>query len=216
MRLLRGLLIIVTAAIASAGGASRVMAQTSAAQAELVALEPVRQDINQVEAALRRGGLSVNALGEFSRRLIPVRDDLRNRIAELEPRLAQIDERLKQLGPAPARDTAPEASQIADERARLNAAHSDLDAALKQARLLASRAEQASADLLDRRRSAYAQEMLEQSSSALSPFFWIDAAGALSDEVSALGLVLRTWWSLVAAGGLLKLASAAFLGLLLA
>ncbi len=78
-----------------------------------------------------------------------------------------------------------------------------------------ARAEQAAGALTDRRRSAYAQEMLEQTSSALSPFFWAEAASALSGEMSNLGLVLRTWWALVVASGFLKLASAIFLGVIL-
>ena len=214
MKLTRGLFLALVLIAAFSGGISRLAAQ-SPAQAEISALEPIRLNINQIESAIRRGGLSINAIDEFSRRLSPVRDDLRNRIGELEPRLAQIDERLKQLGPAPAKDAAPEAPTIAAERGRLNEAHTDLDAALKQARLLAARVEQAAGALTDRRRSAYAQEMLEQSSSALSPFFWADAASALSGEMSNLGLVLRTWWALVVAGGFLKLASAIFLGVIL-
>jgi small-conductance mechanosensitive channel len=123
---------------------------------------------------------------------------------------------MKQLGPAPAKDAAPESATIAAERARLDSAHGNVDAALKQARLLSSRVDQLSATIADKRRSAYAQQLLEQSPSALSPFFWGETAAAVPDEANSVVLQIRNWWDMVAAnGGWLKLATALLLGCLL-
>src|SRR5881394_1535157 len=87
-----GLVLAVFLALATAGPAQ---------QAPLVGIEPIRAALDQIEAAARRGGLGVRALTDLSQRLGPLREDLRDKAAELEPRLADIDARLKGLGAAP-------------------------------------------------------------------------------------------------------------------
>src|SRR3954469_1629996 len=103
-----------------------------AQQAPLIGIEPIRLALDQIETAVRRGGLGVRGLTDLSQRLGPLREDLRDKAAELEPRLADLDARLKGLGPAPAKDAGPEDQAIAAERARLAQQRGELDAALKQ------------------------------------------------------------------------------------
>src|SRR3954454_12919689 len=75
-----------------------------AQQAPLIGIEPIRVALDQIEAAARRGGLSVRGLTDLSQRLGPLREELRDKASDLEPRLADLDARLKGLGPAPAKD----------------------------------------------------------------------------------------------------------------
>ncbi len=188
LRSLRALLALALASIAFTLAAA---AQPPADPAEQ--LDRIRLALDRVEAALKREGLPVQALYDLGQTLNPLRQELRGAIAGLEPRLAQVDAGLKQLGPAPAKDAPAESEAIATERIRLNAEFGQLDAALKQARLLASRADELAERITDRRRAAYAKQLFEQSPSALSPFIWIDAARALPAEVENLGQLLRTW-----------------------
>jgi potassium efflux system protein len=170
----------------------------------------VRLVLDQIEATLRRDGLSVRALFDLGQALNPVRDELRGKIAELEPRLAQVDARLKQLGPAPAPNAPPENAAIAAERASLNAEYGELDAALKEARLLTARADQLADQITERRRTTSARQLLAQTQSVLSPLFWLEAASALPGELESLAALLQSWARVVASpNGLVRVALAA-------
>ncbi len=160
-------------------------------------LETTRLLLDRVETSLKRDGLSVQTLYELGRTLVPARDELRAKVASLAPRLAQAEARLKQLGPPPAKDAPPEAPAIAEERARLNKDFSELDAPLKQARLLAARADQLAELITERRRSAYAEQLFEQTPSVLSPSLWLAAARALPDEFAGMAEVIGAWWELL-------------------
>lgn len=170
-------------------------------QAPLVGIDPIRASIDQIEAAARRGGLSVRALYDFGLVLGPQREALRAKLADLEPRLADVDERLKGLGPAPAKDAPAESPQVAAERARLVQLRSELDSAVKQVQLLQVRAEQLATVLSDRRRAAYTETLFERTPNVLDPYFWGKVGAALADEAGrAVGLA-KDWWALVQSHG---------------
>jgi small-conductance mechanosensitive channel len=188
---------------------AQAQSQPQAQPPALAALEPARQSINEIEAALRGGGLSVNTLFDFSRRIIALRGELRDRILDLEPQLARADTRLKQLGAPPAPGAAAEPAAIATERHRLEQIHANIDAALKQARLLAARADQAADRLTEQRRAVYSQELFEHGSSILSPFFWTEIALAMPAAASRFSVLAQDWWRVVTThGGLPALAAA--------
>src|SRR5712691_1356926 len=187
--LLRVLIAVAATAIvlASAG-----VAQQSSSPGEL---DSSRLTLDRIEATLKREGLSVQALFDLGQSINPVREEVSARVADLEPRLAQVDARIKQLGPAWAPGAPAESEAIAGERARLNGEFSNLDAALKQARLLAARAGDLAAQITERRRSLYVRQLFEPSPSVLSPFVWLDAAKALMEEFDALGELFKSSWN---------------------
>lgn len=194
-----GLALALVLAVAAAG---------SAQQAPLVGIEPVRAALDQVEATARRSGLSARALTELSQQLGPLREQLRDKSGELEPRLADIDARLKGLGPAPANNASEDAA-IATERARLTQQRAELDAALRQVQLLQTRAEQLSAALSERRRSAYAETLFRRSPSVLDPLFWRAAIVAAPDYAERVSRFVQGWSSYAREnGGLARMASA--------
>ena len=94
----------------------------------------------------------MRTLTELAQRISPLRDQMRDKLADLEPRLGDIDARLKGLGPPPARDAPAEDAAIAAERARLTQQRAEVDAAIKQVQLLQTRADQLANALSDRRR----------------------------------------------------------------
>lgn len=176
----------------------------------MVGIEPLRATITEIETAARRGGLSLRALADLTERLGPVRDDLRAKVADLEPRVGEIDARLKQLGPAPAKDAPPEDAAVAAERTRLAQARSEVDAAVKTAQVLQTRAEQLAATLADRRRVAYAERLLRRSPNVLDPFFWTSVARAVPDEANRFVAFTSEQWRLaVDKGGTTRMAFAA-------
>ncbi len=152
-------------------------------------LEAVRLLLDRIEVTLKREGLSAQTIYDLGQTLNPARDDLRARIAELEPQVAQADARLKQLGPPPAKDAPPENAALAEERVRLNKEFGELDAPLKQLRLMAGRADQLADQINELRRAAYARQLFEQSPSVLSPSLWLESAQALGPEAAEFGQV---------------------------
>jgi small-conductance mechanosensitive channel len=179
-------------------------------QAPMVGIEPIRATLGEIEAAMRRGGLSMRTLGELTERLLPLRDQLRAKVTDLEPRLAEADARLKQLGPPPAKDAPAEDPAVAAERTRLTQAHAEVDAALKQAQVLQTRADQLATTLSERRRMAYAERLLRRSPNVLDPFFWTEVVGAVPDEAGRLVMHLRDGWAYALdKGGTTRMAFAA-------
>ena len=207
--------------LALAAAAITALASVSQAQqqAPMVGIEPIRATLGEIETAMRRGGLSMRALTELTEKLTPLRDDLRAKLADLEPRLAEADARLKQLGPAPAKDASAEDAAVAAERARLTQARAEIDAAVKTAQVLQTRADQLAATLSERRRAAYAERLLQRSSNVLDPFFWNAVAGAVPDEAGRLVALARDGWTYAAdKGGTTRMAFAglALIGLAVA
>jgi len=182
--------------IAAALAAAVICLSTAALSAETSPfpdLEPIRQVLDRVETALKQDPLSVKAVAELGRTIAPARDEARAKVTELEPRVAEAQSRLKQLGEPPAKNAPPEAPAIAAERASLTKTFTQIDANLRQARLLALRADQLTAQIADRRGRAYTQTLFARSWSVLDPSFWHDAAIAAGDDVRQVSDWARLW-----------------------
>ena len=137
------------------------------------ALEPVKISLDLIEAAVQ-DARSDQALADLASRVAPLRDQLRQEIETLETRLAHIEARLKQLGAPPPPNAPPEDPALAAERTRLTAERGELDAALKQARLLALRADQ----LADRISADRRRDLVAGSCSRARPACSIRRSGA--------------------------------------
>ena len=194
----RGLFALATVAalVAASGG---IAAQTP--PSPLAALEPIKRSLDQIEASVGRGGATDEALAEQRRQLAPIRDDLRGRVEALEPQVVDAAARLKQLAAPQAVDAPPEDGSITTERIRLQQQYGELDAALKQARLMTVRADELNDRINDKRRAIFTRELLERSASALDLTFWWEAIDALPRELASLRRMLRMWWSYADATG---------------
>jgi potassium-dependent mechanosensitive channel len=160
---------------------------------EPVRLEAVKLELDQVEATLGREGLGDETLGELRDRTSGVREQLRERIDALEPQLNEIDTRLKQLGSAPPATAPPEDPALAAERERLTKSHGEIDAALRQARVLALRADQLGDRITERRRAIFTQRLFRRTSSVLQLGFWKEVADGAQREVRSVGYLLDGW-----------------------
>jgi small-conductance mechanosensitive channel len=164
-------------------------------------IETARLALDRLEATLKNEHLSTDELVDLAATSVPVRDLLQKRIAELEPRATQAEARLKQLGPGPAGDAPPEPEALVAERAQLTKTFAALDAELKQARLMAVRADQLTQNIIERRYTAYARELFTRSWSILDPRFWLSVADSLVDDGRRVAGLLMTWGRFVAEEG---------------
>ena len=173
----------------------------SDAPAAPASVETARLALDRLETTLKSEHLTTDELIDLAATGVPVRDALQKRIAELEPRVAQAEARLKQLGPVPAAGAPAEPEALAAQRAQLTKNFADLDAELKQARLLAVRADQLAQSIIERRYSAYARELFTRSWSVLDPRFWIAVADALVDDSERVANLFVTWGRFIAEEG---------------
>lgn len=192
-----GLRPFVRRCVFAAAGALLAFAAPVAAQPleSPATIESYKLSLDQLESAAARDGLSNEALLDIRARIAPIRDGLRAKAEQFEPKLAEITTRLDKLGEAPEQDAPAEDSAIAAERADLGKLHREIDAALKQARLLTLRAEQINERIVDKRRAIFARELLHRSLSIAAPAFWMQIAESLPQELRSLGFLLRSWSS---------------------
>ena len=159
----------------------------------IAALDPLKASLDAVEAA-SHGVENDRTLADVIERLGPLREQLRGEVAILERRLDGVDNRLKQLGEPPPATAPPEDPALAAERKRLAGERGELDAAVKQARLVALRADELNDRINQRRRTLLTGRLMARSAGLLDAAFWRDAgAGAAAEAAAARDLVGSSW-----------------------
>src|ERR1700736_4044430 len=159
------------------------------AQASAPAPPPAAAGLDGIKAAVDYIEKSVSTAQTedeqvaLKRRLAPLREELRERAAQLESRLKEIDQRLGQPSAPP---TGPGVQAPPIEAERTAAEHADVDAALDQARLLANRVGDLDRRIDDRRRELFANRLLARGTSLLDSGFWSDLAEAVAAELRGL------------------------------
>lgn len=123
----------------------------------------------------------VNAIGSAA-------EQLRARRTE---ELADLDSRLAGLGPAPEKGAAPDAPDVAAQRATLGKQRAAVDAELKLARLIAVDAEQRGTDLIRQRREQFQAALTTRIDSPLSGSFWRNLRNALPGDTARLRALVR-------------------------
>ena len=191
---------LLAAALTLAGGcAVAQQPEPSAPQAAAPASAPAVADLDAFKAELDEiahrfdeDSGSEDGLAALKQRLTPLRDQIHDRAAALEPRLKLVTDRLAQLGAAPAAGGSEDAT-LAAERSRFAAEQRAVDGTLKQARLLAERADALSDRITARRRQMFTDRLFAHSANLLDPGFWRDAAGAVPAQMRSLGGLLEAW-----------------------
>ena len=118
----------------------------------------------------------VNAIGTAAEQLAARRTE----------ELADLDSRLAGLGPAPEKGAAPDAPDVAEQRANLSKQRAAVDAELKLARLIAVDAEQRGTDLIRQRREQFQAALTTRIDSPLSGNFWRNLRNALPGDTARL------------------------------
>ncbi len=161
-------------------------------------LDSVRATIEQIEQTLARPNLSDATLLDLRANLEPLNATLKSTLEDLTPKQDATREQLEQLGPKPADKAPPEAAAVAAEREGLQRQFEEADAAVKRAKLLSVRLDQASGTILSLRRDLFARALLARSYSLLSPALWISIWRDAPYDFAALGSVAGAWWSAAA------------------
>lgn len=189
-RLMLAALVALVVLVGAGAGFAQIPPEQQQVQEKL---EGQRAIVDGVEAALGRDGLRSSDLDDLRARLDPVRADLTTGVAALDPLLANLNHRVKEIGPKPADDAPAESASITAERDALSARAAELDAVLKQAKLLKVRADQLSDRITSRRRALFTDQLLARSYSVLDPSLWLAAAAAVPIELRGINYLLSDW-----------------------
>ena len=205
--LLVGLVILASAGLSPMAGRALAQAgpqQGSAASAQgetqppRVRLEAARAEIVLIEAALQREGLTDAMLQGLRGRLDPALAAIRTALAEIDPRADAAKARLDQLGPKPDEKAAPEAADLARDRAEREKALQELEESQRLGRAVLLQAEQLSAEIADRRRAALARSLFQHNGSLLSPELWAAVAASFPRDLRALQMLATDWMAGIA------------------
>ncbi|WP_298966481.1 DUF3772 domain-containing protein [uncultured Methylobacterium sp.] len=147
-------------------------------------LDNEKADLDQREKALSNRDLNKDDLAMLREGIDPVADRLRQVIDNLGPRLEAAKERLNQIGPKP--KDAPEAQDVAEERAQREAAVAETDDTLRIARSLLVQSEQISDQISNRRRTAFTRALFERTDPLVSPDLWQRALGDVPRDLKSL------------------------------
>lgn len=156
-------------------------------------LDAIRLEFDRIEETLARMDDQPDALVGLRGQAEPLRAELRAVIAGLEPLHQQTESRLKELGAPPEPDQPLEAPAIAAEREQQSAQLRELDAALRQTRLLSVRGAQIVDRIDQRRRAAFTSLLFARAVSVFAPSLWLDAARALPWELRGLQTMFGDW-----------------------
>ncbi|MFM9974751.1 MAG: DUF3772 domain-containing protein, partial [Beijerinckiaceae bacterium] len=166
-----------------------------AQEAPKAQLDRFRAAISEMEREVQANLGNDRKLGEARGKLDPIRDQIREFIAEQTPRLEGIKARLEQLGPKP--DTSKghaDNADVARERDEQEKARGETEAYLALARNEIVAAEQLSSTISDTRRTLLTKALLERSTSVFSPVLWLDVVRALPGELRSAQFLLGGWW----------------------
>ncbi len=166
--------------------------QAPAAKPAAVDLDSFKTELDDIARSYKDEAQTEDSLAALRQRLTPLRDQIHDHAAALEPRLKLITERLAQLGMAPAAG-ASEDTAVAAERSRLTAEQNEADAAQKQTRLLAGRADELFDGINARRRQLFADRLFAHSANLFDPAFWREVSDAVPAETRSLGGILSAW-----------------------
>ncbi|WP_127088462.1 DUF3772 domain-containing protein [Aquabacter cavernae] len=156
-------------------------------------IDASRSALNSLEGALTVEGLRSSDLDDLRGRLEPLRRETQQQLDQLTPRLTSAKARLEEVGKPPAAGAPPEDPATTAAREQLTTQLALIDAAVKQYVALNSRADTLSDQIATRRRTLFANQILERSNSVLDPALWAGAASALSVESRALHFLARDW-----------------------
>lgn len=180
---------LIVAALLATGGASAQTPRDPRAQ-----LEATRLELNQIDAALQRDGLTDQRLGELRHRLEGLAAGVEEIIQREQPRADEIKARIEQLGPAPdAAKGQTESPEVGRDRADQQRAWQEADETLRLSRALALRITQQRDAIADRRRANFARQILTQGASIISPLLWLDVTKALPADLRAMQVFFQQW-----------------------
>ncbi|MCB1519907.1 MAG: mechanosensitive ion channel family protein [Hyphomicrobiaceae bacterium] len=178
-------------------------AAAAAAVADIPAqIEPLLQPVKRIVSVLEDLTKTVERVKERDEELSATRREIdkipseaKKAIDAIRPRLADLKSQIEKLGPAPKPEDPPEAATVAAERARLNAAVTQLDGAVKSAELTQEKARQLVQYVQELRQGIFTRQLLRRTKhSPLKSELWKTSASEVPKAVQEVSTIARSWW----------------------
>jgi potassium efflux system protein len=165
-----------------------------------VALDPVaearlatwRATLDQVTAALARTDLDDTALERLRLETGVVRDDAAATTLDLAPRIKSAEVRLGQLA-QPQDAEGVESDLVRRDRELESRSLAALRAIEQQAQVQRLRAEELTAQIIERRRALFAERLFERRVSVLDPVLWVTVAAEFPRAATSARLLVEDW-----------------------
>ncbi len=145
----------------------------------------VRNELQSIEGAIQSAIITNDKLSEHRKALGKLRAKLQSAGATLDAPVQEIQQQIAKLPPLPA-EGQTEAAEISAQRKLLTDMAGRLAGAQSQVKLLGVEVDQAEAKILAIQRDRFFQQVLEPSSSILSPSVWSNAASGLQQSISSI------------------------------
>ena len=155
-------------------------------------LDAVRATLVEIDASFKNPNLSDSELQRLRADNDPLASEVQAVIAELSPKLEVSAKRLAELTPK-SKDKAPQTDAATAELAAEQQVHDDLDADLRTARALALQIDDNSARIGSARRSLFARQTFERSTSILSPLLWVTVVKEAPSDIKTLSAIYYDW-----------------------
>jgi potassium-dependent mechanosensitive channel len=155
-------------------------------------LDTIRIKLDQIEGVLAAPDQRRRTLLALRDEIDPLRQDALRFSDELAPRLAEVESRLKELG-ATRPDPGSENPTFANERKAQSALQKELDAALRQSRLLTVRADQLGDRIERQQRALFTNRLFARVYSLIDPSLWMSAVHAIPFEALSFRYVAAEW-----------------------
>jgi small-conductance mechanosensitive channel len=161
-------------------------------------LDAWKETLDRAETALRSRAIADTTLSYLRDQTATAQSGVRDLITAVAPRLDAATARAAELAPN-TKDPTPQSDAIKLERAKLQAEITARQSVVQQAKLINVRTQQTLDRISERRRTMFADTVLERSESLINPSFWIKvaanvpaAAGRLVDMISDWGHLLAS------------------------
>jgi potassium efflux system protein len=174
-------------------------ANSDSVAAQAAAMDQAESDLRTLGQGLHTKRLDDDELKSRLAAISPVQTRIAAALGVLTPRLGDIDARLAQLGPPPGPGQPREDPDNAATRAKLTQFRAQVDAEIKQGRLLTVEADQLAKSVADKLRENFAARLWTQSRSIVDPTLWRDFAGAAPSDLARLQNALTEQGRLFAA-----------------
>lgn len=176
----------------------------------------LRANLNQIESTLKRPNLSERLLADLRPQILDLVEQARAISNDQRPQVDALKLRLQQLTATKEGETATESPELIKERGNREQAVAEAEETLRLAREMQVQGEQLSATITERRRSLFANQLFERTSSAVNPSLWGAALSSLPGEMRALQTIFSDWLSVIANQGTWGRIGLAMLGLAVA
>ncbi len=153
-----------------------------------IKVEGWNRALDSLVQASERDGISDEQLAKMSAEASEIREEASKLIAEQAPLVSRISEQLDELGPAPEAGSAPESTELANRRARLNSQLASVDGIQRETRLVILRANQVESSTLAKRRARFFSALFERSYSIFDSELWTRTTLGGNRYLRSLGL----------------------------